>query len=50
MKDILKGLVTDTPSVAQDKLGVIVIENTLDKFSPGDIVESVFIKGTNFVL
>ena len=50
MKHILKGFITDTPAIAQDKLGVIVIENALDIFSPGGIVERVFIKGTNFVL
>jgi len=50
MKPILKGFITDTPAITQDKLGIIVIENALDIFGSGGIIGSIFIKGTNFVL
>ena len=49
LKHILIGFVPDSPPVAQNHFGIVVIENTLDIFGTGGVIGIAFIESTNFL-
>ena len=49
LKHILPSFVPDSPPVAQNHFGIVVIENTLDIFGTGGVIGIAFIESTNFL-
>ena len=49
LKHILPSFVPDSPPVAQNHFGIIIVKNTLDIFGTGGVIGIAFIESTNFL-